>query len=96
MRTSKTAAEPKFFTVPAGTPSRLCKGPTCGQRVYWIQTPKGRRMPVDCDVDGGVRPTALHDPRQLDAFGTEVVVRHDGRGRSHFETCKDAAKFRGD
>jgi len=92
----KPKRAPQFFTVPAGTPAKQCKSETCAKVIYWITTKAGRRMPVDCDVEGGVRPTPIYDPRQLDAFKAPGQVTHDGRGRSHFETCKDAARFRGD
>lgn len=88
----KRAAQ--FFTVPAGTRASQCTGPSCTATIYWIRTTRGRRMPVDCDVEGGMRPSSKQDPRQLDAFG--AGARQDGRGRSHFETCPDAARFRVD
>lgn len=91
---SKKPRAAQFFKVPAGTSARQCAGPSCTATIYWIVTVRGRRMPIDCDVEGGVRPTPKHDPRQLDAFDEHAT--HDGRGRSHFETCTDAARFRGD
>lgn len=87
----------RFFTVPAGTRAELCRlgsrrGGTCRHTVYFIRITGSRggvrRIPIDCDVEGGRRPSATIDPRQLDAFeGTAAV--YDGRGRAHFETCPD-------
>lgn len=85
----------RWFTVPIGTPKSRCLGPTCGrQDIYWIETRWGRRMPIDCAVPGGREPSAKFDPAQQDLFGGRTEPR-DGRGVSHFETCKDADYFRG-
>lgn len=73
-----TARAVKFLTVPPGTKAKPCRGPTCTAVLYWIETERGRRMPVDCAVDGGRAPTA-----------TEA-----GQGVSHFATCRDADRFR--
>lgn len=70
-----------FFTVPAGTRVAECRG--CGERIFWIETPGGKRMPVDCDVEGG------HEPSE-----PQSTTQHDGSGVSHFATCPDHAKFR--
>lgn len=35
------------FEVPPGTPVRSCM--SCGQRIYWIETRSGKRMPVNAD-----------------------------------------------
>lgn len=67
---------PLYFPVPAGTPSRQCR--SCPFPVYWIVTAAGKRMPVDCGVDGGIEPTATEP----------------GRGLSHFATCANAAQHR--
>lgn len=72
----------QWFTVPAGTPSAECRG--CRQTVYWIITEAGRRMPVNCDVPGGLRPVR---------FGG-AAERDNGRGLSHFADCPQAARFR--
>lgn len=67
-----------YFTVPAGTPVAECRG--CGAPIYWVQTARGRLMPVICDADERCTvPTA-----------TEV-----GLGLSHFADCRDADRFRG-
>jgi len=28
---------------------QLCKGPTCGQSIFWLQLTNGRTMPMDAD-----------------------------------------------
>lgn len=76
---------PQFFDVPAGTPARECEG--CKATIYWIVTSSGKRMPVDCDVDGGVRPHRING-----VLGGEEKV--GGRGVSHFATCPMAGSFR--
>jgi hypothetical protein len=90
-------ATTKFYTVPAGTPSAQCKGPTCRAVIYFIENPtSGKRMPVDCDVEGGEAPSPKADPRQMDAFDarrSEGLGSYDGRGVSHFTTCPDADRF---
>ena len=82
MSTTKT---PQFFEVPAGTPVGECRG--CRAIVYWIVTDANRRMPVHCDVEGGVRPHRAPTP-----ISGETKVA--GRGISHFVDCPVAAKFR--
>jgi hypothetical protein len=83
-----------FYTVPAGTPSAQCKGPSCHAVIYWINHPvSGRRIPVDCDVEGGEAPSTPVDPRQIDAFNASTLSSHDGRGVSHFTTCVDVDQF---
>lgn len=67
---------PTFFVVPRDTETSTCRG--CSQVVYWITTAKGKKMPVDTRVDGGLEP--LRD--------------RDGRGLSHFATCPNAEHFR--
>lgn len=72
-----------WYAVPAGTREAECRG--CGAPVYWIVTPKGAKMPVDCDtVDGSHGPS--------DARST---TQHDGRGVSHFQTCEKVGQFSG-
>lgn len=70
---------PQFFTVPPGTKASQCR--SCRATIYWIELPSGKRMPVDCDVDGGQKPDASS-------------LTPDGTGVSHFATCPDAARFR--
>lgn len=78
--------------VPANTARGFCIGHTkpggsCRAEVFWISRPKMRkgkpvkgtvRVPVDCDVAGGVRPS-----REL-----------DGKGVNHYTTCPDARQFK--
>jgi endogenous inhibitor of DNA gyrase (YacG/DUF329 family) len=52
---------------------------SCGARVVWFRTRKGKRMPVD---EASTRPTDRAD--QLD------LTRHV----SHFATCPNAAEHR--
>lgn len=42
-----TARAPIRFDIPAGSPPRSCI--SCGCRIYWIETPRGKRMCVDPD-----------------------------------------------
>ncbi len=72
---SGRAAGP-WFEVPARTRPAECKG--CGATIHWIASPTGRRMPIDCAVDGGAPPTD----------------RWPGTGISHHATCPEAARFR--
>jgi len=93
---TKTAAPPAFFDVPAGTRPTLCKGSTCGRAFYWIRDAKGFAIPVDCDVPGGVKPSAhVNDPRQQSLFGeTKAEKHHNGRGVRHHTVCPDVEEFR--
>ena len=79
---SGEAKTTQWFTVPAGTPATECRG--CRQTVYWIITAAGHRMPVNCDVEGGLRPVR---------FGG-VEAKDNGRGISHFVDCPQAGTFR--
>lgn len=87
-----------FHTVAAGTLPGTCKGLAmggcCTASIYWAKNEaSGRRMPIDCDVEGGVRPSSYaNDPTQQGLFGDEPAA-HDGRGISHFFTCVDADLF---
>lgn len=91
---AKKVAAPTFYTVPAGTRSSQCKGSTCRAVIYWIRV-DGRPIPIDCDVAGGEAPSATKpDPRQLDAFSTDMRS-WDGRGVRHHTTCPDVDEFRG-
>ena len=38
------------YKIPAGSPVHYCK--LCGARIYWIETGRRRKLPVD--PDGGV------------------------------------------
>ena len=73
----------RWCDVPAGTREAECRG--CGEPIYWITTPNGAKMPVDCDsIIGAYPPSGV--------FGNG---QHDGRGVSHFQTCTKAAQFSG-
>lgn len=71
-----------WFDVPAGTQASECR--SCKATVYWIVTPSGKRMPVDCEVDGGYSPFK----------GVPGDGEQDGSGVSHFATCPQAAQWR--
>jgi hypothetical protein len=84
----KEPLPPIIETVPAGTIGMPCRSPKCGKRIYMVRRPSKAKVkdgmqvklvnvPIDCDVEGGVRPTA----------------RDDGRGVNHFTTCVDATRF---
>lgn len=77
----------RFYGVPAGTPASTCKVEGCGKRIYWITTPYGSRVPVDCDGEGGRRPSETNDRVQLDVFAGTAEV-HNGRGKSHLRECR--------
>jgi len=68
---------PLLYYVPPGTPVKICDG--CPARIYWIVTPKGKKMPVDCYAGAGCEVPTDQRP---------------GRGVSHFITCPDADRFR--
>ena len=70
------AVKGPWFDIPAFTHSSQCR--SCKAVVYWVLTPAGKRMPVDCDVDGGHEPT-IYEP---------------GHGVSHFSTCPDRDEWR--
>lgn len=74
---------PQYFTVPAGTERAECR--SCHAPVYWIVTDSGKRMPVDCEVEGATRPF-----KGVPGDGGE----REGKGISHFATCPNAAQHR--
>lgn len=82
----------RIYSVPPGTKPTRCKGPNCGKLVYWIRTPNGRPLLVDCDVEGGTRPSEARDPKQLSLLSATTDVR-EGFGVSHFTNCPDAERF---
>lgn len=77
---------PQFFTVPAGTRAAECEG--CKATIYWIVTEAGKRMPVHCEVEGGLRPLRYAGKDPADR------ARAAGRGISHFVDCPMAGHFR--
>jgi hypothetical protein len=50
-----TKRAPLLFTVPAGTPSRICE--KCPATIFMVRTEKSW-MPIRCDVPDGIAPTA--------------------------------------
>jgi hypothetical protein len=90
----RTAAPPKMYVVPAGTKPTYCRGQRCGKRIYFIRSAEsGRIVPINCDVEGGKRPSEAKDRGQLDMLvGGEAAV-HDGWGVSHFTDCVDVETF---
>jgi hypothetical protein len=93
---AKVPSNVTFLTVPAGTRPTHCRGQSCNALIYFVVNPKtGRPTPVDCDVEGGKRPSESKELGQLDMLtGGEAEV-YDGRGCSHFLTCSDADQFSG-
>lgn len=68
-----------WYDVPAGAREAQCREATCKATIYWTLTSNGKKVPVDCEVDGGYEPTD----------------REPGRGVSHFATCTAPNKFSG-
>lgn len=87
---------PKFYDVPAGTKPATCtgkqKGGVCQATIYWITSRKGKPLPVDCDVEGGCTPS-IAGPDQYAMPGVDADEVRDGRGVSHFQTCRDVSRF---
>lgn len=79
--------EPVTLTIPF---SRFMAGPcrSCGQRIVWVETERGRRMPVDAEPVPG-HFVITHGPRN-GAVATQVPVYV-----SHFSTCPNADQHRG-
>lgn len=73
----------EFITVPKDARATRCRGADCGEVVYWVERPRAGakpgvvRIPVHCDVPGGVEP---------DAFT-------EGKGVNHFTDCPNARDF---
>lgn len=83
----------RFVTVPAGSSPSLCRGPNCGATIYWVRNGYGA-TPVDCDVEGGRRPSETKDTDQGDFLSPHGVADvHDGQGVNHFTNCVDAELF---
>lgn len=80
-------SEPRFYVVPKDTQPSRCRSAECGERVYWIETPRIKkgvevqgqtvRLPIDCCVAGGSEPDSLSA----------------GKGVSPFTTCAAASDF---
>ncbi len=86
----------QWIRVPAGTPKMRCSHETCQRTIYFVTTASGKQAPVNCDVEGGVRPSAPLKPGQLTMFPRrgEEEVEHDGKGLSHFADCPAALHYR--
>lgn len=82
----------RLYDVPAGTPKKACRGPTCGRSFYFVKSDRGEKVPIDVDVPGGKAPSEAKDRSQADLFGAPVDV-HDGRGISHYYVCPDRDLF---
>lgn len=82
---SQEAVKGPWFDVPAGTLESRCR--SCRRVVFWIVTDAGKRMPVDCDVAGGMPPAAA----DRGALPSSLAA---GRGVSHFATCPQAGTWR--
>lgn len=82
--TEKPKRPPTYFTVPAGTREAECK--SCHATIYFVTTPKGKQMPVDCEPEGCYEPSILAEMAGDPDF--------DGKGVSHFGTCPTAAQHR--
>jgi hypothetical protein len=67
---------PQFFDVPADTQAKKCMH--CLKMIYFVRTPTGRRMPINCDVAYGYPP-----------YNT-TAGWNAGRGTSHFIDCPGA------
>lgn len=64
---------------------------SCGAKIVWTHTRRGRRMPINATQQ--VALVALSDPQATfedlrERLGDEAVV-------SHFATCPNAAQHRG-
>lgn len=70
------AVKGSWFEVPPNARPGQCR--SCKAVIYWIETAAGRKMPVDCEVDGAFEPR----------------VDEAGRGVSHFSVCPDANQWR--
>lgn len=79
----KAPRPPVFFNVPPNATWSEC---SCGKRQYWIRSKHGKRMSIDCDVEGGLLPTMTGGPD-----GTQAVIGH---GVAHFATCPHADRYR--
>lgn len=63
----------------------VCK--SCGAKIAWVRTPKGKLMPID--VEPEKRITLEKNPE-----GPEPLMVMVDTYTSHFATCPDANKHR--
>jgi len=83
-----------LHTIPAGTKPVICRGSTCGKKIYFVRNPRtGSVMPVDAECEGGKRPSETKDVGQLDMLSGGEAAVFDGKGCSHFLNCPDANQF---
>jgi hypothetical protein len=70
---------------------------SCGERILWAETVKGRRIPIDVQPahDGNIRlePQGQHAP-PLAIVLTGQIENNTQRWRSHFASCPNAAQHR--
>lgn len=60
---------------------------SCNAPLLWVYTPEGRRMPLDADP---IRRIVIDA-----ASGDKMVGRVRNVYTSHFETCPQASRWRG-
>lgn len=69
---------PVFYDVPHNAHGATCR--YCGKAfVYFVAMPSGKKMPVNCHVEGGQYP---------------ISGQREGKGISHFIDCPGADKAR--
>lgn len=85
---------PMFFDVPADAGQAFC--PCDKSDLYWIITQKGKRMQVDCGVEGARAPSRGATDAERVRFGLtdDEMLPVVGRGVAHFGTCPLADRFR--
>lgn len=82
------------ITVPSDATQINCR--SCTKPIYMVRTANDRLMPVDCEVEGGVKPSrgASRAERERFALTPEEQKPRDGLGVSHFATCPNASLHR--
>lgn len=79
---------PQHYEVPIGTQPSKCRGTGCGATIYFVRTPRGSMMPIDCDH---CTKECCHPTEGAPLFGE--VDDSPGRGVPHFATCPAADEF---
>lgn len=69
----------RFFEIPTGSRGSACRD--CGILIYWIDV-KGKRRPIDPNVQGGYSPAPLRDGQWS----------RPGWGALHFDVCSKRFK----
>lgn len=71
---------------------------TCGRRIIWCRTELGKKMPVDPDPapDGNLILTGSQLLPTAKTVGKAGNTDNKPLYKSHFATCRDAAKHRRD